>query len=54
MRSYFLVLPLPPAMLFAPKDKIYVYELMTLEDRTINYKVFNKEGNVIDHFTIIK
>jgi acid phosphatase type 7 len=43
-----------PAMIFTPKEKIYVYELMTIEDRTINYKVFDKQGNVVDYFTIIK
>ena len=43
-----------PTMVFTPKEKMYVYELMTIEDRTINYKVFDKQGNVVDYFTITK
>lgn len=41
-------------MVYTPKEKIYTYELMTIEDRTINYKVFDKQGNVIDYFKLIK
>lgn len=43
-----------PTMLFTPKEKTYTYEVMTIEDRTINYKVFDKQGNVIDYFRITK
>jgi predicted phosphodiesterase len=43
-----------PTMLFTPKEKLYTYEIMTIEDHTINYKVFDKEGKQIDHFKIIK
>jgi predicted phosphodiesterase len=43
-----------PTMLFTPKEKTYTYEIMTIEDRTINYKVFDKQGNVLDYFTINK
>ena len=43
-----------PTMVFTPKEKIYTYAVMTIEDRTINYKVFDKQGNLVDYFTITK
>jgi predicted phosphodiesterase len=43
-----------PTMLFTPKEKIYTYAVMTIEDRIINYKVFDKEGKQVDYFEIIK
>lgn len=43
-----------PAMVFTPAEKMYVYAVMTIEDRTINYNVYNKDGKQIDYFKIIK
>ena len=41
-------------MVFTPKEKLYTYGIMTIEGRTINYKVFDKSGNQLDYFTISK
>lgn len=43
-----------PTILFTPKEKTYTYEVMTIEDHTINYKVFDKQGNVVDYCKITK
>jgi acid phosphatase type 7 len=43
-----------PTMLVTPKERIYTYEMMEIEDRTIHYKVFDKQGNVVDYFKITK
>jgi hypothetical protein len=43
-----------PSMIFTPKEKMYTYEIMTIENRSIEYKVFNKNGDMIDYFKIIK
>ncbi len=43
-----------PTMLFTPKEKLYTYAVMTIEDHTIHYKVFDKQGKQIDYFEIKK
>jgi predicted phosphodiesterase len=43
-----------PTMNFTPKEKMYTYAIMTIEDRTINYTVFNKDGIQIDYCKITK
>jgi acid phosphatase type 7 len=43
-----------PTMVFTPNEKLYTYEIMTIEDRTINYQVFDKYGKQIDYFRIVK
>ena len=43
-----------PTMVFTPKENNYTYAIMTVEDLTINYKVFDKAGKQIDYFTIYK
>jgi acid phosphatase type 7 len=43
-----------PTMVFTPKEKIYTHAVMTIEDKTIGYRVFDNHGNEIDHFKIVK
>lgn len=43
-----------PTMIFTPKEKIYTYAVMTIENNIISYNVFDKEGKRIDYFKIIK
>jgi acid phosphatase type 7 len=43
-----------PTMVFTPKEKIYTHAVMTIEDKTIAYRVFDNHGNEIDHFKIVK
>ncbi|HTH81886.1 MAG TPA: metallophosphoesterase family protein [Mucilaginibacter sp.] len=43
-----------PDMLFTPKQKIYTYGVLTIEANTINGKVYDKAGNEVDHFSLIK
>lgn len=43
-----------PTMVFTPKENNYTYAIMTVENLTINYKVFDKAGKQIDYFTIYK
>lgn len=43
-----------PTMVFTPKEKIYTHAIMTIEDRTLIYKVFDKQGKEVDYFKIIK
>jgi len=43
-----------PTMVFTPKEKIYTHAVMTIEDKTISYRVFDKHGNEVDYFKIIK
>jgi len=43
-----------PSMIFTPKEKMYTYAVMSIEDHTIQYSVFNKQGKQIDYFKIVK
>lgn len=43
-----------PTMLFTPAVKIYTYAVMRIEGHTISYNVYDKEGNEVDHCTIVK
>lgn len=43
-----------PSMLFTPKEKMYTYAVMTIENKQLSYEVFNTEGLMIDHFKITK
>ncbi|MDB4924974.1 metallophosphoesterase family protein [Mucilaginibacter sp.] len=43
-----------PDMLFTPRQKIYTYSEMTIQGNTIAYKVFDKQGNPVDYFKLIK
>jgi len=43
-----------PTMVFTPGERIYTYSVMTIEDRTINYTVYDKQGKQVDYFKIIK
>ncbi len=43
-----------PDVLFTPRQKIYTYSTMSIEGNTIEYKVFDKQGNPVDHFKLIK
>jgi acid phosphatase type 7 len=41
-------------MAFTPKVNTYNYAIMTIEGSTLSYKVYDKKGNEIDYFKIIK
>lgn len=43
-----------PTMAFTPKVNTYNYAIMTIEGSTLSYKVYDKQGNEIDYFTILK
>jgi hypothetical protein len=43
-----------PTMVFTPRERMYTYSVMTIEDRTINYTVYDKQGKQVDYFKIIK
>lgn len=43
-----------PTMIFTPNEKKYTYAVMSIEDRTISYTVFDKQGNQVDYCKIIK
>jgi 3',5'-cyclic AMP phosphodiesterase CpdA len=43
-----------PSMIFTPKTRVYTYALMSIEKDEITYEVFDKEGNKIDNFKIVK
>lgn len=43
-----------PTMVYTPKEKVYTYAVMTIENKIINYKVFDKDGNQVDYFKITK
>ncbi|MDQ6814653.1 MAG: metallophosphoesterase family protein [Bacteroidota bacterium] len=43
-----------PSIIFTNGDKMYNYAIMTIEGKTINYDVYNQDGNKIDYFTLNK
>ncbi len=43
-----------PSMLFTPKARVYTYAIMDIDDEKISYKVFDKDGNQIDYFNVLK
>jgi predicted phosphodiesterase len=43
-----------PDMLFTPRQKVYSYAEMTIENNTIEYKVFDKQGKQFDYFKLVK
>jgi acid phosphatase type 7 len=43
-----------PEMIFTPTEKIYTYAVMTIEGKQLHYDVYDKDGNKIDYFSIIK
>lgn len=42
------------SMIFTPKVRIYTYAVMSIDGDEINYEVFDKDGNQVDYFKIIK
>ena len=43
-----------PTMAVTPKEKIYTYSIMSIENKTINYSVYDQTGKQIDYFRIMK
>ncbi|HEY1114004.1 MAG TPA: hypothetical protein VGE66_10600, partial [Chitinophagaceae bacterium] len=43
-----------PTMVFTPSGKMYTYATMTIEGDTLHYVVFDKVGERIDYFKIVK
>jgi predicted phosphodiesterase len=43
-----------PTMMFTPTEKMYTHAVMTIENKTLTYRVTDKSGKEIDHFTIRK
>ena len=43
-----------PSIIYTSPVKMYNYAVMTIEGNTIVYEVYNKEGEKIDYFKLIK